>query len=244
MGHLFAMALACLSFWRQNQDIALNKKPLVSSKRGFGFGRKRPYILAKARRTCWHEDHTDTLSKQFTAACAQSPWQCFWQDRFFLSLRHIQCGLFLPIAFLHTQKRHKWPWLNIYTSWQILVYGGWYPVSLWLIAKRTSLKADNATNIIQEGRIYHSKRELPLINACRWEQLQCCSKAIPTRGSTSRRESSGNLCGRHEVTLTQCLHEKSSRKEIDVPCQPCQIALEHFGLSKKKLPRIAGDVQN
>ena len=57
----------------------------------------------------------------------------------------------------------------------------------WLIAKRTSLTADNATNIIQEGRIYHRKRKLPLINACRWEQLQCCSKAIaiPTRGNIS-----------------------------------------------------------
>ena len=46
------------------QDIVLNlvKLSLVSSKRGFGSGRKRPYILAKTRSTCWHEDHTDTLS--------------------------------------------------------------------------------------------------------------------------------------------------------------------------------------
>ena len=102
----------------------------------------------------------------------------------------------------------------------------------WLIAKRTSLTVDNATNIIQEGRICHRKRKLPLINACRWEKLQCCNKAIPTRGSGC--ESSGNLCGRHEFTLTQCLHEKSSRKEIDAPCRPCQIALKHFGLTKKK----------
>ena len=144
---------------RQNQYIALNWKPLVSSKRGFGFGRKRPYILAKARRTCWHEDHTDTLSKQFTAA--QSPWQCFWQERFFLSLRHIQCRLFLPIAFLHTQKDtndHNW------TSTQASKY--WYMAvdilsARWLIPKRTSLTADNATTITQEGRIYHRKRKLP-----------------------------------------------------------------------------------
>ena len=112
----------------------------------------------------------------------------------------------------------------------------------WLIPKRTSLTADNATTIIQEGRIYHRKRKLPLINACRLEQLQCGSKAIPTRGSISC-ESSGNLCGRHEFTLTQCLHEKSSRKEIDVPCRPCQIALKQFGLTKKKLQRTACDVQ-
>ena len=115
----------------------------------------------------------------------------------------------------------------------------------WLIAKRTlsSLTADNATNITQEGRIYHRKRKLPLINACRWEQLQCCSKAIPTRGSISC-ESNGNLCGQHEFTLIQCLHEKSSRKKIDVPCRLCQVALKHFGLTKKKWARTTCDVQN
>ena len=102
----------------------------------------------------------------------------------------------------------------------------------WLIAKRTSLTADNATNIIQEGRIYHRKRKLPLINACRREKLQCCSKAIPTTGSISC-ESSGNLCGRHEFTLTLCLHEKSSRKEIDVPCRSCQMALTFWSDKKK-----------
>ena len=62
-----------------------------------------------------------------------------------------------------------------------------------------------------------------------------CRKVIPTRGRISC-ESSGNLYGRHESTLTQlCLHEKSSRKEMDVWCQPCQIlvALKHFGLTKK-----------
>ena len=64
--------------------------------RGLGSGRKRPYILAKARRTCRHEDHTDALSEQFSAA------QSTWQDRFFPNFRHIQCRLFLLIAFLHT----------------------------------------------------------------------------------------------------------------------------------------------
>ena len=88
-----------------------------------------PYILAKARHICWHEDHTDTLSKQFTAA--QSPWQCFWQDRFFFLAfdtfsADSSCRL---LSYTHTKKRHKWPWLNVYTSKQILVYGGWYPVS-------------------------------------------------------------------------------------------------------------------
>ena len=143
----------------------------------------------------------------------------------------------------HTQtkdtKDHVW------TSTQaskLLVCGGWYPVSPVTDRKRTSLTADNARNIIQEGRICHSKRKLPLINVCRWEQLQCCSKAIPTRGSTSRRESSGNLCGNYTVTIS--LHEKSSRKEIDVTCRACQITLKHFGLTKKKLPRTACDVQN
>ena len=102
-----------------------------------------------------------------------------------------------------------------------------------VIAKRTSLTADNATNIIQEGRIYHRKRKLPLINACRWEQFSAAAKQYsPTRGSISC-ERSGNLCRPHEFTLIQYLHEKSSRKEIDVPCRPCQIALKHFGLTKK-----------
>ena len=93
--------------------LVLKAKPIYSSKlEAPGFFKawiwirkeaSRANILAKARRTCWHEDHTDTLSKQFTAA--QSPWQCFWQERFFLSLRHTQCRLFLPIAFLHTPKK-------------------------------------------------------------------------------------------------------------------------------------------
>ena len=129
------------------------------------------------------------------------------------------------LSYIHNKDTNYHDW----TSTQASKY--WYMAvdilsARWLIAKRTSLTVDNATNIIQEGRICHRKRKLPLINACRWEQLQCCNKAIPTRGS-------GNLCGRHEFTLTQCLHEKSSRKEIDVPCRPCQIALKHFGLTKK-----------
>ena len=90
--------------------LVLKAKPIYSSKleapsffkAWIWIRKERPYILAKARRTCWQEDYTDTLSKHFTAA--QSPWQCFWQERFYLSLRHIQCRLFLPIAFLHTQK--------------------------------------------------------------------------------------------------------------------------------------------
>ena len=160
------------------------------------------------------------------------PGNVFGKRDFFLSLRHIQCRLFLPIAFLHTQKDtidHDWTSIQASKYWYMAVD---ILLARWLIPKRTSLTADNATTIIQEGRIYHRKRKLPLINACRWEQLQCGSKAIPTRGSISC-ENSGNLCGRHEFTLTQCLHEKSSRKEIDVPCRPCQIAQKHFGLTKK-----------
>ena len=117
LGRLFAMAFPCLSFWRKNPWY-------ISKLEAPGFFKawiwirkesKSPCILAKARRTCCHEDHTDTLSKQFTAG--QSPWQCFGKTDFFLAFdMHIQCRLFLPIASLHTQKRHKWPWLNIYTS--------------------------------------------------------------------------------------------------------------------------------
>ena len=157
----------------------------------------------------------------------------FLARQIFLSLRHIQYRLFLPIAFLHTHKKdtndHDWTSTQTSKYWHMAVD---ILSARWPIAKRTASTADNATNIIQEGRIYHSKRKLPLINACRWEQLQCCSKAIPTRGSNNC-ESSGDLCGRHEFTLTQCLHEKSSRKEIDVPCRPCLIALKHFGLTKQ-----------
>ena len=39
-------------------------------------------------------------------------------------------------------------------------------------------------HVKQEGRIYHTKRKLPLTKACRWEQLQCCRKAKPARRST------------------------------------------------------------
>ena len=97
----------------------------------FWIRRKRPYILAKAKRTCWHEDHTYTISKQFTAA--QSLWRnVFGKRDCFLSLRHIQCRLFLPIAFLHIQKRHKMtmikhPHKPANTGiWRLIT---WYPVS-------------------------------------------------------------------------------------------------------------------
>ena len=83
------------------------------------------------------------------------------------------------LSYTHT-KGHDWTSTQASKYWHMAVD---ILSARWLIVKRTSLTADIATNIIQEGRIYHRKRELPLINACRWEHLQCCCKAIPTRGS-------------------------------------------------------------
>ena len=72
-------------------------------------------------------------------------------------------------------------------------------------------------HIIQEGRIYHTNRKLYFLwtKARRWEQLQCCSKAKPTRGSIPAAMRVATTCvdgldGMHDITVTQCLHEKSS----------------------------------
>ena len=117
-------------------------------------------------------------------------------------------------------KRHKWPWVNIYTSQQILVGNGhrsygWFsvsPVLNWSQHKGLP-QQQIMQHITQEGIIYHTKRKLLLTKARRWEQLQCCSKAKPTRGSipAAMRVATTCVAGMHEITVTQCLHEKSVR---------------------------------
>ena len=63
-----------------------------------------------------------------------TPSQCFWQDIYFPAFDTFSADSFCSeSAFLHT-KRHKWPWLNIFTSWQILVGNGhrsygWFSLS-------------------------------------------------------------------------------------------------------------------
>ena len=181
---------------------------------------------------CW-KDHTDTL--RILLRPHSFPHNVSGKT-FFPSLWHIQCRLLILLLQVCFSTYKKTKMTKV----------------LRLIFCRPSDRSQHKglpqqqimQHIIQEGRIYHTKRKLRLTKARRWEQLQWCSKAKPTRGSIPvamrvATTSVDGLDGMHENTVTQCLHEKSSRKEIDVMCPTCQRALKYFGLTKKNYQELS-----
>ena len=138
---------------------------LVFSKGWFGFGRKGPYDPGESQTHIL----VILLPPLSNSLLLSLPGNGFGKTDFFPAFDTISavssCWL---LSYTHTHTNTQWPWMNIYTSWQILVRV-WLTVDILTVSLVTDRKREfhgssNATNIIQEGGIYHTKKN----NSPRW----------------------------------------------------------------------------